>query len=128
MDFNVDKPIFLQVAEFVENQILDEYLKPGDQTPSTNDFQKIYEINPATARKGLSILVEEGIIFKKRGMGMYVTDDAKNLIIEKRQREFFDSHIPQLVLELRRLNISTEKLINEIEKIDALEGNDASNR
>lgn len=116
MEFTQDKPIFLQVAEFIENQILDEFLLPGDQTPSTTEFQKIYEINPATARKGLNILVDEEIIYKKRGMGMYVADNAKEIILEKRQEEFFNAHIPQLIKELKRLNISPEKLICEIEK------------
>ena len=66
MKFTQDKPIFQQVAEFIENQILDGLLLPEEQTPSTNEFQKIYEINPATARKGLNLLVDEGIIYIKR--------------------------------------------------------------
>lgn len=78
MDTN--KLIFEQVAEIVENQILDGLLKTDDQSPSTTEFSNVYGINPATARKGLNILVDQGILYKKRGMGMFVTKDAKKLL------------------------------------------------
>lgn len=125
MNFNQDKPIFIQISEMLENQILDGLLKPEDQTPSTNDFQKVYQINPATARKGLNILVDEGILYKKRGMGMYVSEDAMEKIISKREREFFLTHIPELVKEINRLNIPVEKLIMELKKLQE-EENDKS--
>ena len=83
MDSN--KLIFEQVADMVEDQILDDLLKAGDQSPSTTEFSNVYGINPATARKGLNILVDQGILYKKRGMGMFVTDDAKKIIIRKRK-------------------------------------------
>lgn len=115
MEFTQDKPIFQQVADFIENQVLDGVLNANDQTPSTTEFQKIFEINPATARKGLNLLVDEGIIYKKRGMGMYVSENAKEIIIKKRQREFFEVHIPQIIKETHRLNISIDQLLNEIQ-------------
>lgn len=124
MQFNQDKPIFIQVAEAIENQILDGLLKPEEQTPSTNDFQRVYQINPATARKGLNILVDEGILYKKRGMGMYVSEDAMEKITNKRQKEFFTTHIPELVKEIKRLNIPMDKLIEEIKKVDKEGRND----
>lgn len=124
MQFNQDKPIFIQVAEAIENQILDGLLKPEEQTPSTNDFQRVYQINPATARKGLNILVDEGILYKKRGMGMYVSEDAMEKITNKRQKEFFTTHIPELIKEIKRLNIPMDKLIEEIKKVDKEGGND----
>ena len=89
MKFTQDKPIFQQVAEFIENQILDGLLLPEEQTPSTNEFQKYTEINPATARKGLNLLVDEGIIYKKRGLGMYVSKNAKEIILTKKTRRIF---------------------------------------
>lgn len=124
MQFNQDKPIFIQVAEAIENQILDGLLKPKEQTPSTNDFQRVYQINPATARKGLNILVDEGILYKKRGMGMYVSEDAMEKITNKRQKEFFTTYIPELIKEIKRLNIPMDKLIEEIKKVDKEGGND----
>lgn len=115
MDSN--KLIFEQVAEIVENQILDGLLKTDDRSPSTTEFANAYGINPATARKGLNILVDEGILIKKRGMGMFVTKDAKEIIKEKRKKEYLDNILPDLIKNLRFLEISKEDLIKEIEKI-----------
>lgn len=115
MDSN--KLIFEQVAEIVENQILDGLLKTDDRSPSTTEFANAYGINPATARKGLNILVDEGILIKKRGMGMFVTKDAKEIIKEKRKKEYLENILPDLIKNLRFLEISKEDLIKEIEKI-----------
>ncbi len=114
MDSN--KLIFEQVAEMVENQILDGLLNPEDQSPSTTDFANIYGINPATARKGLNILVDEGILYKKRGMGMFVTSDAKKIISEKRKNEYLTNILPDLIKNIQMLGISQDELIKEIEK------------
>ncbi|WP_099320903.1 GntR family transcriptional regulator [Anaerococcus sp. Marseille-P3625] len=115
MDSN--KLIFEQVAEIVENQILDGLLKTDDQSPSTTEFANAYGINPATARKGLNILVDEGVLIKKRGMGMFVTKDAKEIIKEKRKKEYLENILPDLINNLKLLEISKEDLIKEIEKI-----------
>lgn len=114
MDSN--KLIFEQVAEMVENQILDGLLNPEDQSPSTTDFANIYGINPATARKGLNILVDEGILYKKRGMGMFVTSEAKKIISEKRKNEYLTNILPDLIKNIQMLGISQDELIAEIEK------------
>ena len=115
MDSN--KLIFEQVAEMVENQILDGLLKPSDQSPSTTEFSSAYGINPATARKGLNILVDEGILYKKRGMGMYVTEEAREIIVEKRKKEYIKNVLPDLVKNFKLLGISKEDLIAEIDQI-----------
>ncbi|WP_044565948.1 GntR family transcriptional regulator [Anaerococcus provencensis] len=115
MDSN--KLIFEQVAEIVENQVLDGYLKANDQSPSTTEFANVYSINPATARKGLNILVDEGILYKKRGMGMFVTQDAKKIIINKRKDEYISNILPDLIKNMTMLGISKEELIIEIEKL-----------
>lgn len=115
MDSN--KLIFEQVAEIVENQILNGVLKANDQSPSTTEFSNVYGINPATARKGLNILVDEGILYKKRGMGMFVTDKAIDIIKEKRRREYLDNILPDLIKNIKLLGISKDDLINEIEDI-----------
>ncbi len=109
------KSIYLQIAEMIENEILLGRLKEDDQVPSTNDFARIYGINPATARKGLSILADEEILYKKRGLGMYVSKEAKKLIMKKRQKAFFEETIPDLVREASRLEVTMEELIEKIE-------------
>lgn len=115
MDSN--KLIFEQVAEIVENQILNGYLKADDQSPSTTEFANVYSINPATARKGLNILVDEGILYKRRGMGMFVTQDAKKIIISKRKDEYISNILPDLIKNMTMLGITKEELIEEIEKL-----------
>lgn len=122
MDSN--KLIFEQVAEIVENQILDGYLKADDQSPSTTEFANVYSINPATARKGLNILVDEGILYKKRGMGMFVTKDAKKIIINKRKDEYIKNILPDLIKNMTMLGITKEELIIEIEKLYKKEQDD----
>ncbi len=122
MDTN--KLIFEQVAEIVENQILDGYLKADDQSPSTTEFANVYSINPATARKGLNILVDEGILYKKRGMGMFVTKVAKKIIINKRKDEYIKNILPDLIKNMTMLGITKEELIIEIEKLYKKEQDD----
>ena len=110
-----DKSIYVQIAEMIENEILSGRLQEDDQVPSTNDFARIYGINPATARKGLSLLAEEGILYKKRGLGMFVSEGGRILVLEKRQRAFLEETIPDLITEAGRLEISMEQLVREIE-------------
>ncbi|MCM0647167.1 GntR family transcriptional regulator [Clostridium swellfunianum] len=115
LDLGSDKSIYIQIAETIENEILLGNLKEGEQAPSTNQFAKVYQINPATAGKGLNILVEEEILFKKRGIGMFVSEGAKYKILKKRQKSFFDERVPELIREAERLELNIEEIIRVIE-------------
>ena len=119
MKFNDETPIYLQIAEMLENDILSENLHIDDQAPSTNEFSRVYQINPATARKGLNLLLEQGILYKKRGMGMFVTEDARKIIIKKRQVDFLHSLLPDLIKEAKRLEISIDELKDMIDKSES---------
>lgn len=114
LDLNSDKSIYIQIAELIENEILLGNLKEEDQAPSTNQFAKVYNINPATARKGLNILVDEDILYKKRGMGMFVAPDARKIILKKRQNTFFKDILPEIIIEANRLEISRDDIISVI--------------
>ncbi len=116
LELNSDKSIYVQIAENIENEILSGNLREEDQAPSTNQFAKIYQINPATAGKGLNLLVEEGILYKKRGLGMFVAEGAKKKILKKRQITFFKEILPGIITEAKRLEISAEDIIDYIEK------------
>lgn len=118
LDLSSDKSIYVQIAESVENEILLNNLLEGDQAPSTNQFAKVYQINPATARKGLNLLVEEEILYKKRGLGMFVAQGAKKKILKKRQNYFFEAILPEIVKEARRLEITAAEIIDYIQKIE----------
>lgn len=114
LDLNSDKSIYIQIAEMIENDILLENLKEEDQAPSTNEFSKVYGINPATARKGLNLLVDEGILYKKRGMGMFVEKNARRNILKKRQNLFLKQRLPEIIREANRLEISKEEILDYI--------------
>lgn len=116
IDINSDKSIYIQISEIIENDILLENLKEDEQAPSTNEFAKIYQINPATARKGLNILVNKGILYKKRGLGMFVSEGARGKILKERQNSFFKERLPEIVKEAKRLEISEEEIIRYIEE------------
>jgi len=117
LDLNSDKSIYIQIAELIENEILLGNLKEEDQAPSTNQFAKLYQINPATARKGLNILVDEGILYKKRGLGMFVAEGARKKIVKKRQSSFFKEILPEVIKEANRLEITLDELIDYIKEL-----------
>ena len=79
-----EKSIYIQISEMIENDILRDILCEEERVPSTNELAKLYAINPATAAKGINILVEAGIVYKKRGIGMFVAKGAKEVIQKKR--------------------------------------------
>jgi GntR family transcriptional regulator len=116
LDFNNDKSIYLQIAESIEDDIIRGLIEEETQIPSTNQMAVIYRINPATAGKGINILVDQGILYKKRGIGMFVVSGAKKNIQEKRKDSFFEKYVTSLVNEARNLGISTEELIDMIKR------------
>lgn len=118
LNTNSDKSIYIQIAEMIENEILSGSLKEEDQAPSTNQFAKVYQINPATARKGLNILVDEKILYKKRGLGMFVSKGAREKILKKRQKIFFNKTIPELIDEAKRLEIPIDEIIKNIKFLE----------
>lgn len=77
------RPIYLQIKEHIEDSILNETLKAEERISSTNEFAKLYNINPATARQGVNELVDELILRKQRGVGMFVTDEAKSILVKQ---------------------------------------------
>ncbi|MCR4587143.1 MAG: GntR family transcriptional regulator [Lachnospiraceae bacterium] len=113
-NLNESKSIYLQISEMIENDILRDILKEEEKVPSTNEFAQFYRINPATAGKGVNILVDEGILYKQRGIGMFVSRGAKEMIRNKRKESFEDQYIKSMLEEARRLNISKEELITMI--------------
>ena len=111
---NQEKSIYLQIKEMIERDILRDILLEEERVPSTNELAKLYAINPATAAKGINLLVEEGILYKKRGIGMFVAEGAKAVIMKKRKEHFFDDYIKGLLSEAASLGISRKELIEMI--------------
>ncbi|MBU3189619.1 GntR family transcriptional regulator [Clostridium bowmanii] len=117
MQFNTsgEKPIFLQFAEELENNILKGIFEEETQIPSTTEVAIKFKINPATANRGVNLLVDEEIIYKKRGIGMFVSTGARDKIITKRKNVFYESYILSLLEEAKNLNISKGEIIVLIE-------------
>ena len=116
IDFASQTPIFLQLSQGLEDEILSGVYREGEQIPSITELAASYKINPATALKGINLLVDAGIVYKKRGIGMFVSQGALQLLKEKRQDEFFQQYVLPMVQEAKRLSIQPETLRDWIER------------
>lgn len=114
---NQEKSIYIQISEMIENDILRNIIEEEEKVPSTNELAKLYMINPATAAKGVNILVDSGVLYKKRGIGMFVSTGAKNMIMERRKSEFYDNYVKKVVEEAESLGISKDELVNMIKEV-----------
>lgn len=116
------KPIYIQISEWLETEILAGQFISDTKVFSQYQLADLFNINPATAAKGLNILVEEQILYKKRGLGMFVTTNAREIILHKRKNETLKSLIQELVTEASRLQISENELIEMIQKANMEKG------
>ena len=119
MHFNTDSttPIYIKIAEWVENEILADRLVADAKVYSQYQLAELFNINPATAGKGLTILVENEILYKKRGLGMFVTANAKEQILSTRRNNTLHKMAREIVVEAKRLAVSDVELLALIEKI-----------
>lgn len=119
MNFNTDsmKPIYIQISEWLENQILNDSIAEDEKMYSQYQLAEMYNINPATAGKGLTILLNQNILYKKRGLGMFVSPQAKELIFKKRKDETLRRLVLELITEANRLNLSEDELFQLIKSI-----------
>ena len=115
-DFSPQKPLFQSIAEWLEDAILSDIFKEGEQVPSITEISVQYNLNPATALKGVNILVDNGLIYKKRGMGMFVSEGAYAKLMQRRQEQFYTDYIEPLIHEARRLKINKNDLQSMIER------------
>lgn len=111
-----EKPIFMQFAEGIEDNILKGIYEEETQIPSTTEAAMTLKINPATAIRGVNLLVDEGIIYKKRGIGMFVAAGARQKIISKRKNAFYDNFIRPLLTESKNLDLTRQEIDEMIDK------------
>ncbi|SEP30021.1 GntR family transcriptional regulator [Trujillonella endophytica] len=109
-------PIFRQVADLIETAIVDGSLPEESQAPSTNELAAFHRINPATAAKGLNQLVADGVLYKRRGVGMFVATGAREQLLRRRRSEFADQYVRPLMTEAHKLGISSAELATMIDR------------
>ncbi|MFT7021656.1 MAG: DNA-binding transcriptional regulator YhcF (GntR family) [Rhodococcus sp. (in: high G+C Gram-positive bacteria)] len=104
------RPLFVQIAEMIENSIIDGTYADEAQVPSTNELAAFHRINPATAGKGLAKLVADGILYKRRGIGMFVTNGASDALRFRRREDFAKQYIEPLITEANKLGMTVDEL------------------
>jgi DNA-binding transcriptional regulator YhcF (GntR family) len=104
-------PIFSQIAELLTEEIADGALAEGERVPSTNELAAYYRINPATAAKGINVLIDDGLLEKRRGIGMFVAVGARARLLDRRRTRFAERYVAPMVAEARRLGIDPEQLV-----------------
>ncbi len=111
LDMVGDKPVYIQIAEWLENEILGGNIKEDEKIYSQYQLAEMFNINPATAARGINILAEQGILYKKRGLGMFLAANAMEKIQHKRRNHTLKKLVEQVVVEARRLGIDEEELL-----------------
>lgn len=105
------KPLFVQIAEQVEDSIVDGSFPEGAKAPSTNELAAFHRINPATAAKGIAQLVDKRVLYKRRGIGMFVAEGARDLLLAERREAFADRYVQPLIAEARTLGLEPDDVI-----------------
>ena len=113
---DIEKPIFIQIAEQLEDSIFTGVFAEETKIPSTNEISALLNINPHTVLKGMNLLVDENIIYKKRGLGMFVKEGAVETIRKKRQGQFYEQFVASLIREAEKLHMTKEEIISLIER------------
>lgn len=115
-ELTAERPIFMQIAETLEDAILSGALGEEEQAPSTTEISLRYAINPATALKGINLLVEQGILYKKRGLGMFVAGGAAQKVALSRKERFMEEFVLKLISEAKKLGIPEDDILEMIRK------------
>lgn len=111
-----EKPIYVQLCEWLSDMIISGTIPEREQIPSTTEISVEYKVNPATALKGINMLVDKGVIFKKRGLGMFVSSGAVEKLKAERQQDFQQTYIDKMCEEAKKLGISKNEIIAMIER------------
>ena len=114
--FDESRPIFLQLAEMLEDGIISGAFPEGGQIPSITEYSAALKINPATALKGINLLVDAGLVYKKRGVGMFVAEGAREALLAKRREGFYESQAKPAAREARALGITLDELKKMMER------------
>ena len=117
LNSNSITPIYMQIAEWLETEIINETITSDEKIYSQYQLAEMFNINPATAAKGINILADENVLYKKRGLGMFVATDAREIILKKRKNTKLHSMVREVVIEARQLNVSEDELVDMIQQM-----------
>lgn len=117
LDSSRTTPIYMQIAEWLEGEILKGHFQPHEKIYSQYQLADMFNINPATAAKGLNLLAEQKILYDRRGLGKFVAEDALSLLKEKRKNEVLSGLLERIVKEAIHLDISNEELFQRIQEM-----------
>lgn len=120
--FDDRSPIYQQIADKIKDDIVSGVLQEDEQVMSTNQYAAFYRINPATAAKGFHLLTEEGILYKKRGIGMFVSGEARQSLLEQRRERFFEEVVDRMLVEANKIGVPLSEIIGRIEKAKGRDG------
>ncbi len=112
MNFNTDKPIYLQIADVISNRILAGDLKGGDRIPSVREYGADMGVNPNTMMRSYETLTDDGIIYNKRGIGYFVADDAKETVLAAQRKDFIEKEVPAIRERMKLLGLDSS-IFNE---------------
>ncbi|QOY38419.1 GntR family transcriptional regulator [Anaerobacillus isosaccharinicus] len=120
MILNTDgtKPIYVQISDWLETEILSGNIGADEKVYSQYQLAEMFNINPATAAKGLNMLADENIVYKKRGLGMFVSPDALDMILIKRKSLTLKRLVLEIVTEARQLGVSETELVEMIKEVN----------
>ena len=113
---NENQPVFIQIMEIIESDIITGVYKSDDMIISTTQISKVYSVNPTTAVKAISKLTDAGILYKKRGIGMCVAEGAREKIVKRRREVFINQTLDAALAEAKTLGISVEELVEVIRR------------
>lgn len=116
LDFSSELPIYLQITAEMEDAIFTGAFPEETQVPSTTEISASMQVNPATVLKGMNLLVENGLLYKKRGLGLFVKQGAVNSIQRKRQQQFYEKYVLSLVAEAKKLGLTKEEIMAWMER------------
>ena len=125
--WNEDQPIYRQLRDRVVAMILEEVLVEGDALPSVRNVAAEYRLNPLTVLKGYQELVDEGLVEKKRGRGMFVNEGALTMLLKAERARFLEKEWPEVVATIKRLHLDVEDLLKQAESIKSTKGSGGEN-
>jgi GntR family transcriptional regulator len=124
--FSDHVPIYRQIGDRIRADIVTGALGADQQVMSTNQYAAFYGINPATAAKAFQELIDEGLLYKRRGVGMFVSPHAQEKLLAERRAKFFDEHVAPMIAEAAALGISTDRVIDHIRAATSKTGKEKS--